>query len=206
MGGITMKKSRERMKGFVIGFVAAMVLSSSIVAAASTGVMREIFFGVTVTVHGEPLELADDMQPFIMGGRTFLPARIVEQIADMPVNWDGETQTVVIGRIPLDEEALLGRWKIERVESFFDGEIVRYWPYSGQYFEFFADGTLFLEGWIYEGRVYDDILDWSTARGQIFFRSADDTTAIDAEIVGQTLVLSGSDLGTTLVWTLRRVE
>ena len=211
-----MKRSRERMKGFIIGFAAAMVLSSSIMVAASTGVMREIFFGVIVTVHGERLELADDMQPFIMDGRTFLPARIVEQIADMPVSWDGETQTVAIGRTPIDEEALLGRWRVESIiirhilsddeEEIIDEEIP-----DNAYFEFLADGTMLATSYSYSYGYSNVTFYWTTRGGQLLLRYwIYPLLYIDVEITDFDLVLTDNYAGwgmyTIMTTKLTRVE
>ena len=195
-----MNKSRERMKGFIIGFVVAMVLSSSVMALAGTGVMREIFFGVNVTVHGEPLKLDEDMQPFIMGGRTFLPAMIVEQIVDMPVNWDGETQTVHIGREPIIENMLLGAWRmVSAKEIFIDFDE----EYDDDIFLVFAaDGTLVIAE---EGRPVE-IENWTFRNGQLHIADNEDDVIIDVEMTETTLTLSFDDWGTTVILILERLE
>ena len=198
-----MKKSRERMKGFVIGFVAAMVLSSSIALVAGTGVMREVFFGVNLVVNGEQLELAEDMQPFIMGGRAFLPARIVEQITDMPVNWNDETWTVYIGRMPVEKEALLGRWQVVSIEQIFFGEreLIELDGYA--IMEFFDNGTVVVTQ---EGQP-DHTDYWSLQAGQLVDREG---AVMDIEIIDNTLILTYNDSfqgwEITIVSTLTRVE
>jgi len=225
-----MKKSKERAKGFVIGFVAAMVISSSIMVAASTGVMREIFFDVTVMLHGEPLELDDDMQPFIMDGRTFLPARIVEQIADMPVNWDGETQTVYIGRMPIDAEDIIGVWRAVRLETIYESpfsfvhpieenHIVEEMEYPFIYIEFTADG-IWKE---VDGDPEDDVLYWAIQSGQLLLNFTNtfgeegtkemaaiginvDAVAADVVITDSTMVMSYRMWGSTMIMTFERAE
>ena len=196
-----MKKSRERMKGFVIGFVVAMVLSSSIALMAGTGVMREVFFGVSVMVNGEPLELEEDMQAFIMGGRTFLPARIVEQIADMPVNWNDETWTVYIGRRPVEEEALLGRWQVMTIEEIWRGQH-QSMEYDNIFLEFFADGTLVASEY---GRP-DETQHWTLQAGRLHFESDWEDVVMDVEIIDDTLILLFDDWGATITITLTRIE
>ncbi|MDR2183152.1 MAG: copper amine oxidase N-terminal domain-containing protein [Clostridiales bacterium] len=194
------KKTKERAKGFVIGFVAAMVLSSAVMVAAGTGagVMREIFYGVNIMINGATLELAEDMQPFIMDGRTFLPARIIEQITQMPVNWDGETQTVHIGRMPIDEEALLGRWRAVRITlSYHDDflgetfeEIVEA-PYNA-YITFFADGTFLAT----DDYGPDQTSCWEIRDAQLFLDLDDTGEAL--LFIGFDVVMTGNDLTLTM--------
>jgi len=96
-----MKKSKERVRGFVVGFLICAMLSTTIMAAANTGgVMREVFYGVNVVVNGVPQNLTGDMTPFVSDGRTFLPVRGIADVLDVPVEWHGATRTVYVGSIP----------------------------------------------------------------------------------------------------------
>jgi len=93
--------NKEKIKGMVIGFVLCLTLSASVFVAANTGgVMREVFYGVNITVNGEPWNPPADMTPFISGGRTFIPVRGIAELFDVPIDWYGPTSTVYIGTIP----------------------------------------------------------------------------------------------------------
>jgi hypothetical protein len=93
-----MNKKKERTKGFFAGFLLTILLSSTIAVLANTGTMLEVFFSVNhVVVNGNRLNLSHDEQPFISGGRTFLPVRVISEALGQPVNWDGNTGTVYIG-------------------------------------------------------------------------------------------------------------
>jgi len=99
------------------------MLSGTALMAAST-TMREIVFGVRVSLDGEIIQFDDDMQPFIMDGRTFLPARVIAEIAGLHVGYDGATSTVVLTTAAYQ---LLGTWGWDEMSA---------WQYN-----FYADGT-----------------------------------------------------------------
>jgi len=91
---------KKTVKGFIAGFLLCLLLSATVVWAATGGTMIEVFPGVNVVVNGVPQDFPADMQPFISGGRTFLPLRGVSDALGLPVDWDGSTRTVYIGNIP----------------------------------------------------------------------------------------------------------
>ena len=97
-----MKERLKRMqiKGFAIGVLLTVMLSATLVWANPGGVMREVFYGVNITVNGTPWNPPSDMTPFINDGRTFLPVRGIAELLDVPVDWDGATRTVYVGTIP----------------------------------------------------------------------------------------------------------
>jgi hypothetical protein len=73
------------------------MLSASVVVSANTTVTRQIAYGVRVNLNGQDMQFADDMRPFMMDGRTFLPVRAIAEAVDMPVDFDGSTNTVFLG-------------------------------------------------------------------------------------------------------------
>jgi len=135
-----MKKTTERMKGFIIGFVLATVITTSAVVAASGIITLEISHGVNVVVNGDDVEFAADMQPFLANGRTYLPARAIADALDMPVRWDPDTYTVYLGNRPLEAATLTGRWRVVEAVDTFDGHDM-FQDVSGSYKEFFAGGS-----------------------------------------------------------------
>jgi len=88
---------RLQLKGFTTGFLLATMLTSAIALANSNTVTREITFGVGVTLDGQQQNFDVDNQPFIMGGRTFLPVRAVADMVGLPVDFDPITNTVILG-------------------------------------------------------------------------------------------------------------
>ncbi|MCL2422252.1 MAG: copper amine oxidase N-terminal domain-containing protein, partial [Defluviitaleaceae bacterium] len=91
---------KKAIKAFIAGFLSCLLLSATIVWADTSGVMREVFYGVNVVVNGRTQSFDDDMQPFISNGRVFLPARAVAEVLNIPVDWDSTTATVYIGQKP----------------------------------------------------------------------------------------------------------
>ena len=69
-----------QVKGFVVGFLFCVALSTALVWANTGGTWREVFYGVNVVVNGVPQNFPSDMTPFIAGGRTFLPVRGIADV------------------------------------------------------------------------------------------------------------------------------
>ena len=95
-----MKNRKKELKGFVFGVILTVLLSSTVVMA--NPVMQEIFFGVSVRFNGAPVSFEHDMRPFTMDGRTFLPVRAVADLLGVEVDFDADTNTVLLttGDVP----------------------------------------------------------------------------------------------------------
>ena len=117
------KRNLIRAKWFILGILTALMLSGTVLMAASPA-MREIVFGVRVSLDGDIIQFEDDMQPFIMDGRTFLPARAIAEIAGLDVGYDAATNTVTLTTAA---HQLLGTWVWDGLDT---------WRYT-----FYADGT-----------------------------------------------------------------
>ena len=90
--------NKERIKGIVIGFILCMALSSTVVVMANTRTeTRQITFGIRVNLNGQLLDFDADSQPFVMGGRTFLPVRALADALGLPVDFDSATNTAYLG-------------------------------------------------------------------------------------------------------------
>ena len=90
-----------QIKGFVAGVLVAVLFSGTLLVVAQT-VSREITYGVRVNLDGQILQFAEDMRPFAMEGRTFLPVRALADALGLPVGFDPSTNTVyLIGRSTL---------------------------------------------------------------------------------------------------------
>jgi len=57
---------------------------------------REVVFGISVSLDGTMVQFTEDMRPFVIGGRTFLPVRAIADLAGLDVDFDGETNTVLL--------------------------------------------------------------------------------------------------------------
>jgi len=120
--------NKECAKGFVAG-VLLMAMLSATLAFASSGITREIYYGISVVLNGHPVQFDEDSRPFIMEDRTFLPLRTMAELLGLPVHFDAKTNTAYVGHGDI-AYLLLGAW-IEQC----------YWNTWPFYHEFFADGT-----------------------------------------------------------------
>jgi len=86
-----MRSSKSKMvKSFVAGVLVMALFSGTLVMA--NPVTREIFFGVGVSLDGQAMQFAEDDQPFIMDGRTFLPVGALSDALGFEVEWDAENE------------------------------------------------------------------------------------------------------------------
>ena len=200
-----MKKIKERMKGFVVGFVAAGILSAATAAFATESTSLEVIHGVNVMVNGRVVEFDENVRPFIADGNTFLPVRDLGNALGLQVGWNPETSTVYLNSSVVNADILLGRWQVMTVEDIFGGfSFVE--EVDGSYMEFMANGTVFLID--FEGReearwnVEGGVLHLSFDHGHM----PEYSSSMTAELRGGHLILTAEDteLGITMVLTLRR--
>jgi len=112
--------------------------------------------GIRVTLDGKELELknalGESVEPFIMGGTTYLPLRVIGEALDLPVDWDGSSSTVLLGTLPEN-----GVWKT----SFHDASIV----YGDENTVRTAIRTVYDE----EGRVAEEYIEYDEGFEQRFY-------------------------------------
>jgi parvulin-like peptidyl-prolyl isomerase len=97
-----------QIKGYLVGFLTCLMLFGTTLVFGSTrgGVMRELFYNVNVVVDGVPQSFEENMQPFIAGGRAFLPVRGIADVFGLNADWDSSTNTVFLwsGIPPIAED------------------------------------------------------------------------------------------------------
>ena len=98
-------KKLHNLKWFLFGIVAFILISSFInaVFAASTEkrVMVELIYrDIKITLDGDELIPKDAqgnvVEPFIIGGTTYLPVRGISNALGFDVDWNDETSTVIL--------------------------------------------------------------------------------------------------------------
>jgi len=87
---------KNGIKGYLAGVLTCVMLFGAVFAASPA--VREIFFGVQVSINGEVQNFDDDMQPFIMDGRTFLPVRGIADALGVGVDFDETENMVLLGQ------------------------------------------------------------------------------------------------------------
>jgi len=96
-----MKKGN--IKWFLAGVLAAIMLTMSIPALASTGTrtIEVVYNNIKITLDGKQVTPRDGqgnvIEPFIYNGTTYLPLRAVASALGLAVEWDSGTQTVLLG-------------------------------------------------------------------------------------------------------------
>ena len=94
----------KAIKFFAAGVIFAIMLTSVVVFANEQ--MRELIFGINISINGQILELDYNDRAFIMEGRTFLPVGIVARELGAEVRWYSPTQTVYISTNQNERTAL----------------------------------------------------------------------------------------------------
>jgi len=87
---------KNGIKGYIAGVLTCVMLFG--IVFASYGQIREIFFGVRVSVNGEIQNFDEDMTPFIMDGRTFLPVRGIADSLGVDVDFDAYNNIVLLNQ------------------------------------------------------------------------------------------------------------
>lgn len=103
---------KNQVKGFISGVLVTLLLIGTIGTAAAT-VGKETteleYNDIKVTMDGTPVNLVDAngnaVEPFIIGGTTYLPVRAVAGALGLEVDWDGTTKTVIL-TMPQERKAV----------------------------------------------------------------------------------------------------
>jgi len=94
---------RKTVKGFAAGFLTCVLLSSTLVwAATGTQNISVTFRNIKVYVDGVLFQLIDAngnaAEPFIYNGTVYMPLRAVANSVGKEVSWDGDTSSVYVGK------------------------------------------------------------------------------------------------------------
>ena len=103
------------MKKAIIA-LATIILAASCVAAAAapiapTGIQALLSPDITVVYNGEAQSMKDaegnPVYPILYNGTTYLPVRAVSGMLGLPVDWIGDTRTVVLGAVDIQPRSFL---------------------------------------------------------------------------------------------------
>lgn len=103
-----MGKHSHTIKGYCAGLLTAVLISGMAFSADAASLLKEIkvsIGGIQIYVDGNLKKPVDGngnvVEPLIYDGTTYLPVRaLTGMLTDKEVNWDGNTQTVYIGKKP----------------------------------------------------------------------------------------------------------
>lgn len=103
-----MKKYAQTIKGFCAGLLTAVLICGMALSADAASLLKKIevaIGGIQIYIDGELKKPADAngnvVEAMIYNGTTYLPVRaLTGMLTDKEVSWDGDTQSVYIGKKP----------------------------------------------------------------------------------------------------------
>ena len=125
-------RSNRNARSFLMGVLATLLLVNlATPALAAAGKMIEVFTGIRIYIDDVELHPTDvtgnPVDVFIYNGTTYLPVRAVSEALGKPVQWDGKTQSVYIGKHSSDTPAAYlsqmdyftksGSWKFDELTT-----------------------------------------------------------------------------------------
>lgn len=91
---------KKRIISMVLVIVIALTLCVPAVAATTTKSTSITYRGISIVINGEEIIPCDanrnTVEPFVMGGRTYLPLRAICQALGLNVQWDATTNTITL--------------------------------------------------------------------------------------------------------------
>lgn len=90
---------KREIKSFVGGFLACAFIMGSSVAFASGGSQIEVYFKSLKYVFDGVEKKPTEGQGFIYEGTTYVPLRFVGEALGKDVKWDGENETISVGKV-----------------------------------------------------------------------------------------------------------
>lgn len=98
--------NKERVKGLVTGVLIGTIAAGTIGAFAYTDYIEAVYNNIKIVVDGQQIMPTDGngkvVEPFISYGTTYLPVRAVADAFGKEVDWDSETNTVILGAKSFD--------------------------------------------------------------------------------------------------------
>lgn len=120
---------KKTFKGYLLGFLSAVVLVSGVTYAANTTTLYDVIAnGIKIVIDGQKINPTDangnTVEPIIYNGTTYLPVRAVANAFGKSVYWDGPNYTVYLGDMD-------GKLEYPTEELSTEGNIGDWWGNSG---------------------------------------------------------------------------
>ena len=168
---------KNKLKGMLVGLLVGLIFSGTVLASVSV-IKKELHYNnIKITLDGNEVKPtgADGsyVEPFIIDGVTYLPVRGIANALNLGVDWDGNTNTVILSTensfddkssdVDDLEELLYDSESFERLKDFiiknssdvnrFDNSIMYDLFYDLEDFSLLIDYTLMDLG----GKTYESI-------------------------------------------------
>jgi hypothetical protein len=92
-----MLKALKGFKGFIIGFMCCAILTASVAYAQDSTQIEVYFNDLKYMIDGVQKKPIVN-QGFIHSGTTYVPLRFISEALGKEVTWDGETDTIWVGK------------------------------------------------------------------------------------------------------------
>ncbi len=98
---------KNKLQGILIGLLVGLMLSGTVYAGVSV-IKKELHYNnIKITLDGNEIKPTGSdgsyVEPFIIDGVTYLPVRGIANALELGVDWDGETNTVLLTSKPKTE-------------------------------------------------------------------------------------------------------
>ena len=94
---------RDKIKGIVLGIIIGTILVPTVSATIATVTKELAYNDIKISLNGSIIEPADAngnvVEPFIIDGTTYLPVRSVADALGLNVEWNSESNTVILGGV-----------------------------------------------------------------------------------------------------------
>ena len=103
---------KERIKTLLVGMLIGGILVPTTYATVGTITKELSYNNIKITLNGNEITPTDAngtyVEPFIIDGTTYLPVRAVANALDLGVEWNGETNTVMLSDKTFSEAPSVG--------------------------------------------------------------------------------------------------
>lgn len=110
-----MLNALKGFKGFIIGFMCCAILTASVAYAQDSTQIEVYFNDLKYMIDGVQKKPIVN-QGFIYSGTTYVPLRFISEALGKEVSWDGETDTIWVGK-KLGKTVLLSGLDYARVDG-----------------------------------------------------------------------------------------
>lgn len=101
---------KKRIITLALALVLVFALASTVSAVANTIQTNITYRDIKITLNGGTVNTKDatgkSVEPFIMGGTTYLPIRAIAEALGLEVKWDGTTNTVLLTEYASDNNSV----------------------------------------------------------------------------------------------------
>ena len=92
---------KKRLQGLIAGMLIGAMLTSGMVFAKQISETAELIYdNIKIVINGQEIQPKDAsgnyVEPFTINGTTYLPVRAVASALSISVDWDGNTNTVIL--------------------------------------------------------------------------------------------------------------